>query len=162
MKLYHGTSRKIWNPYKREPYLFVTSSLEHARFHAIEKGGEDDGIIIKIPSPDIKILNLEVDDDHGMNTMLKTWKDSYSEIGSFVIYDKNLRTYNYEAISINKPIYSRKISEDIFDIIKEQLDKAGNEFGIDFGIENVRIYGSMLSSKKDPKDIDIFVTYSRH
>lgn len=45
----------------------------------------------------------------------------------------------------------------ILKIVEKTLQEGADMFGLKFKIEEIYIYGSQLTEKKDPNDIDIFV-----
>ncbi len=49
------------------------------------------------------------------------------------------------------------IDNNIKDIILESIEKAAIEYGITYDIVSIKIYGSTLSNKENPNDIDIYV-----
>lgn len=53
--------------------------------------------------------------------------------------------------------YRKFINNKLNSIIFNQLEKTKENLGVNFDIENVYIYGSCLSEKDDPNDIDVFI-----
>lgn len=51
----------------------------------------------------------------------------------------------------------KHITKDIFDILNHQTNKARDELGINFNVAEIYLYGSNLSNKSNPNDIDIFL-----
>lgn len=49
------------------------------------------------------------------------------------------------------------IDNNIKEVILENIEKAAIEYGITYDIVSIKIYGSTLLNKENPKDIDIFV-----
>lgn len=50
------------------------------------------------------------------------------------------------------------ITNELENIVLRQIEKAADEFGIiSYSIKNIYIYGSTLSDKKNPNDIDVYV-----
>lgn len=93
-KMYHGTTLETWREDEKS-YLFVTDDEEHSKYHAVSRaegevfseGKEKSTAIIFeiIIDEDIIKLPWEVDDDLGLRDWMKTWLDSYNEVGTFVI-----------------------------------------------------------------------------
>lgn len=49
------------------------------------------------------------------------------------------------------------IDNNIKDIVLESVEKAAIDYGITYDIVSIKIYGSTLSNKENPNDIDIYV-----
>jgi hypothetical protein len=113
-KMYHGTVLEEWRPDERE-YLHVTDSIPHAEYHAVSRGegrvfseysrnmGKPCTAIIYEITIDEDIIKLEwvVDDDCGIRSWMKTWVDSFNEVGTFVImgnYDVSKFKVIYEEV----------------------------------------------------------------
>lgn len=92
-EFYHGTVLEIWKQGYNQ-HLFICNDIEFAKAqaNARAKSSVDDrgtpftAIVVKI-TIDETIINLDwhVDDDEGGYRYLKTWQDSYNEIGCLVI-----------------------------------------------------------------------------
>lgn len=95
-KMYHGTVLEDWRVDEKGSYLFLTDDIELAKYFGIgraegrvfseysdKKGEPCTGIVYEITiNDDIIKLNWEPDSDY---EWMKTWQDSYNEIGRFVI-----------------------------------------------------------------------------
>lgn len=95
-KMYHGTILGDWEVKDEDSYLFLTDDIELAKYFGIgraegrvfseysDKRGEPcTGIVYEITiNENIINLNWEPDSDY---EWMKTWQDSYNEIGRFVI-----------------------------------------------------------------------------
>jgi predicted nucleotidyltransferase len=54
----------------------------------------------------------------------------------------------------------KNITKEIYKIIKKQIEKSNEELGVDFNVDDIIIYGSTLTNKDNPSDIDIFIKIS--
>lgn len=52
------------------------------------------------------------------------------------------------------------IDKDLKEKIEKQIENLKNEMGVEFDVDNIFIYGSSLSQKENPNDIDIFLKVS--
>lgn len=100
-RFYHGTSRKNWNKEGKDNYLFLTTSINHAKYHSTDKAiNKEDEIIIEVNSNQLDGLRFEADDDLGNNPEYKDWQDSYKAQGSFVVVGNNIPTENFKIINV--------------------------------------------------------------
>lgn len=52
------------------------------------------------------------------------------------------------------------ITKELKELIVEQINKLKENLGIEFDIDNIYVYGSSLTEKENPNDIDIFLKIS--
>ena len=55
-------------------------------------------------------------------------------------------------MKLNEQQYSK-----LLEIVKEEIERASLQLGISFYVEKYYLYGSQLTEKEKPNDIDIFV-----
>lgn len=95
-KMYHGTVLEDWRTEEKGSYLYLTDDIELAKYfgigraegrvfseHSDKRGESCTGVVFEITiNQDIIKLDWNADSDY---EWMKTWIDSYNEIGRFVI-----------------------------------------------------------------------------
>lgn len=104
---YHGTSSTLWIAEDRKyDYLFLTTSKEHAEYHAKEKAynGEENGepLIIEIDASMLDGLWFDYDDDLGNNeNHYDNWIECYNKQGTIKVIG-NIQSSKFKITNISK------------------------------------------------------------
>ncbi len=115
IKLYHGTTTDNWNPKSDMGYIYVTTNIEHARYHARDRldNEKTEGIdsnmqIIMLKNECLSNFKLLPDNDINEVNGYDTWEQSLKEIGTIILVGD---TRNLEYLSkIEKEAPSKDFS----------------------------------------------------
>ncbi|EGR3230064.1 hypothetical protein ACXHQ0_19380 [Vibrio antiquarius] len=92
LKLFHGTTSDNWNPNCNMGYLYVTTHIEHAKYHAkdrveseMSEGIASDMVLIMLNNECLSEFKLLPDNDVDESNGYETWQESLKEIGTLIL-----------------------------------------------------------------------------